>query len=262
MKNNSDVQYATYSRAILSELKDLADLIRKYSNATKEKDNALSITPILLSTEQINLALSNPQNAIKPGIVAHAILIKLHRDIIANLEQADIQRRLMRENIAKLRERLPGTAEIQKEELSESIAALENMQKKTNALQKQLQEREKEVEKLRAELSKFTIDCDHDWDVYREFYLKALVIEIEQAEVPLTELEKAEILSQDSLPEVLHRFQTLNIDIPSQLNTEKLNFVTYFKLKGYLAIHASLSRRLLPTKPEDILKILKRLLKG
>jgi len=74
-------------------------------------------------------------------------------------------------------------------------------------------------------------------------------------------MEKKDLKTQEAWPEVIERFQVLNIPVPEFLHIDAPNFTTYFNLKAYLVTHDSLNRRMLPATPEDIARILKQLLR-
>jgi len=154
MNMTTSPYYSTYARAILSELRALAKLIRKYSLSSKKKSTADSAIAGLLSIREIEEALFNPQNAIKPNMSAYATVIKSHRDIVNAQDEVTVQRSLTQEAIRKMRDKLAtATMDLQKKEITAALNLLEtsykslvNTQQQLGDLEKQMDAFEKKVE--------------------------------------------------------------------------------------------------------------------
>lgn len=258
----TDIYYSTYARAILSELRALAKLIRKYSLASKKAGMSDSAIEGLLSIREIQEALFNPQNALKPNMSAYAAVIKAHRDVVNAQDQAALQRSMTQEAIRKMRDKLAAaTMDLQKQEITAALHKLEASFKAIVTAQQQLGDIEKQMDAFEKKVADLAAKHDKEWETYRAHYLKNLVDELRDADIDLTDMEKKELQTQEAWPEILERFQVLNLAVPDFLHVDAPNFTTYFHLKAYLAVHASLNRRMLPATPVDIAKILKNLLK-
>lgn len=255
-------QYSTYARSIVSDIKTLAVLIRKYS--FKEKSEGVGALPGLLAQSQIEQALLNPQSSLQLAMSTAAEVIKMHRGVLTAREQAEAQRRLIKESVEKIEERENSSTinPVQKEQLAESLRSLRIVQKQIVEQIKELNELSDKLQPLRENIDKITLQCNQDWETYRTFYLNKLLSGIEAEGIALTEQEKKELLQQETWQEIVHRFEVLNLETPKYLSVEDPTFASYFRMKGYLTVHAALGRQMQFNKPEDIIKILKPLLKG
>lgn len=248
-------EYSTYARSILSDLQTLAKMIRRYSFQEKPHKGQLG----LLAQTQIEQALLNPQNSLQLAMSAAAGILKMKHEIRTAREQAEAQRRLIRESIEKIESR--ETKPLQKDQIEQSLNSLRSLQKKITTHLQELTKLEAQLTPLLDNIDQVTLQCNEEWEVYRSYYLNKLLTGLE-SQISLTEEEKKELLSQETWNTILHRFQVLNIEMPSYLNIEEPNYSSYFRLKGYLAVHDALGRQMQPNKPEDIVKILKPLLKN
>ena len=114
----------------------------------------------------------------------------------------------------------------------------------------------KEIDNFEKKFDTLTKNQDKSSIAFREDYLAKTQSEIEKADCPLSDMEKADLLKQESLPEIIDRFNRLNLKLPRKFDINKVQFSDYFYLKAYLAVQASLSRRMRPSGPEDIEKLL------
>lgn len=249
-------EYSTYARSILSDLKTLAKIIRKYSFQEKTYNGMFG----LLAQNQIEQALLNPQNSLQLAMSASAEVMRMQHEIMTAREQAEAQRRLIKESIEKIESRESNP--LQKDQLHQSLTSLRTVQKQLVQHLKELAKLEGQLQPLSENIDRTTVQCNEDWENYLSFYLNKLLTAIEGSKIVLTDQEKKELLDQETWSNIIHRFQVLNIDMPSYLNIEEPNYSSYFRLKGYLALHAALGRQMQPNKPEDIVKILKPLLKN
>lgn len=262
MNKRQPFHYSTYARAVISSLKSLANLIRKYSMPHRDSPESSFPFANLLTLKQIEEALLNPQSTLKPSMAAFATLLKLHRDVISTIAQAANQKKLIQEAIKKLRDTASEAQEPQKEEIYESLKNLEESFKEVAATHQHLLTLEPQLDAFKNKITELTTEHDQTWEVYRMQNLNEIAQDLAAGGVELSETEQQELLTQETWPEILLRFQTLGLQIPTYLNLDKPNFTTYFKLKAYLAAHSSLSRRMLPHKPEDIIKSLKKVMRG
>lgn len=263
MKKSRAPHYSSYARTIVSELKTLSALIRKYSLSEYQEAPNATDTFNLLSAKQIRDSQLNPQNAIKPCLAAYAYVVRVHRDIINTIEQANTQRRILKDSLTKLRDRLPQvTIPVQQKDLQESINTLDKAYKKTIEAQKELPELESRLAVFEKKLEKLTKELDHEWDNYRMKFIQQMITELQDTGYSLSEEEIADLRTQQPWPEILARFKARGITVPAKLQIDDPDFTTYFKLKAYIVIHAFLERRMLPNTPEEVTKILKNLLKS
>ncbi|MDF3054252.1 MAG: putative cytosolic protein [Gammaproteobacteria bacterium] len=261
-KQNVIVEYSSYSRTILADLKSLSKLIRKYSATQQDNTKTREATWAPLKLEQIQNALLNPQNALKPSMVAFATLLKTEQEIIKTQERIQVQRESIRESIQGLKEQHVISKDTkEKEKLFESSKKMENMLRKTGEIYQGLVRFQETLKERYREIDALALKHDKEWHEYRTFYLRQTLNNLLVTDLDLSDMERQALLSEDTWPQILQDFQTLNIDIPEDLNVSAPNFETYFKLKAYLAVHSSLSRRMLPHKTADVLKYVKKILK-
>jgi hypothetical protein len=263
MKKKHDilVEYSTYSRTVLADLKSLSELIRKYS--ATQQTIALKVPPgSPLKLEQIQNSLLNPQNALKPSMAAFATLLKLEQDIIKSQESIQTQREEMRESIREMREKhVMAQDEKEKTALMEASKEMETLLQKTGDIYQSLARAQSGLDAHYKKVDELALKHDKEWHEYRTFYLQQTLDDILATDIELTESEQKTLLHEDTWPQLILDFDSLNIEIPDYLNIDSPNFETYFRLKAYIAIHSSLSRRMLPHKAQDILKYLKQVLK-
>jgi hypothetical protein len=261
-KQDSIVEWSSYSRTILADLKSLSTLIRKYS-ATQQDDLKVKtkrLTPLKL--EQIQNALLNPQNALKPSMAAFATLLRIELNIIKAQEDIQAQRESMRETIGRLREQHIISQDPQeKEKLITSSKNLEDLLQKTAVIYQSLSTSQTALQAHYQKIDALAIKHDQEWHEYRNFYLEETFKNLAATDLELSSTDKDALLAEDTWPQLIQDFKTLNIDIPKELNVLSPNFTTYFKLKAYLIVHNSLSRRMLPHKPSDVLKYVKQVLR-
>lgn len=263
MKSKHDVivEYSTYSRNILADLRSLSKLIRKYS-ATQRDYAALTLDkPLALTLQQIRNALLNPQNALKPSMAAFATLIKIEQDIIKTQERIQTQRETIRESIRSMREaHVMSKDNREKDKLSASSKSMEALLQRTGEIYQSLTRSQEDLQKYYQEIDQLALKHDEEWHEYRAFYLQQTLDELRSTDLELSEMEEKTLLEQDTWPQVLKDFETMQLAIPGDLNISSPNFETYFKLKAYLVVYSSLSRRMLPHNTQDVLKYVKKIL--
>lgn len=262
-KNTPPVAYSSYARTVLSENKSLSELIRKHAHADLHPSSTENLSPhsALITAHQMANALMNPQSSLKASISVYAELLRLHRQLSQITEETTVQRKLIRESIARLREREGVANPVQQKDLQQTIKELEKTYQNTLEIQKNLPSLEAQLEKFQARLDKLTLEFDQEWQDYRAHYLQKLQEEVNQLEIRFSEMELQDLVAAETWAQIIHRFALQNTPIPNSLNIEEPNYISYFQLKGYLAIHAALGRRMLPNQPDDVLKILKKLFK-
>lgn len=259
--NKMLLNYSTYARTILSDLKIIAKLIRKYST-TKQSKQLFSTMPPMLQQSQIEEALLNPQNSIDLSIAANASLLKMHRDILNAKEQASAQRRLLKESTMKLEAREAAqTNQLHKQHLTDALASLRGLQSKVTQQLKELIELENQLEPIDKNLEKTTLECDNDWETYRTHYLQSILAGFTAAGIVLNDLETDDLLAHETWSDIFHNYESIPLDLPNFVSVEQPNYSSYFALKGYLTLYISLNRQGLAHSPDDIATILKPLLK-
>ncbi|MFT3742045.1 MAG: hypothetical protein QM752_05140 [Gammaproteobacteria bacterium] len=254
MKSARPKVYSTYTRTILSETQSLADLIRKYANISYKEE----AQPPLISPQQLTDALANPQSPLRSTMAAYASLLALNKRLIQTMEDALVQRRLMKESLSRLRDKLDTANPVQQKDLHRHIKELDQAYQETMTLQKNLAPLEAQIGKFKNRLDKYTFEFDQEWEAFRAHYLAQLFEQVNALEIRFSERELQELSAPETWPEVIERFVIQNIGVPSALNLDEPDYSTYFRLKAYLAIHAALGRRLLPNQPEDVMKYLKK----
>lgn len=255
--------YSTYARNILSDSQVIARLIRKYSRQDKEGKKTPAAPLQLLTQTQIEQALLNPQNSLQLAISASAETKKMQRDVMIAREQAEAQRRLIKESLNKMQEKdLDLASEVQKEQWNMMTHSLRALQNQIAQQLKELATIARQLAPLNESLEKLTLQCNQDWEMFRSHYLQQLVKGIEAAGISLNAEEKKELLQQDTWSDLESRFTTLGIEIPDYIKADNPNYSSYFRMKGYLVLHAALGRQTLDNKADSIIAILKPLLKG
>lgn len=261
-KQDSIVEWSSYSRTILADLKSLSKLIRKYS-ATQQDDvkgKTRRLTP--LKIEQIQNALLNPQNALKPSMAAFATLLRIELDIIKAQEDIQAQRESMRETISQLREQhVISQDPKEKEKLINTSKNMEDLLQKMAVIYQNLSHSQAALKIQYQKIDVLALEHDKQWHEYRNFYLQDTFKHLAATDLELSGMERDALLAEDTWPQLIQDFRTLNIDIPAELNVSTPNFTTYFKLKAYLVVHNALSRRMLPHQASDVLKYIKNILR-
>lgn len=249
--------YSTYARTVLSYSESLAFLIRKYSLAPAEtrRVGEYAVAHWTLLTEmQIDEALLNPQNSIHLGIKVYGTQLKNFKKHLDMDLQIQEQMQLIEVALKDSRERYAKSdPQLQNEHL-EIIQNLEAEYKKLAAVKQEVNELLKELPRSRTQLNEENYQKDEEWENFRKGILKKITQSLLEHGMPLTEHEKMTLELPESMTEVLKRFKVLHLEIPSYISIKEPDFYTYFELKTYLAIHASLGRRMLPHTAEDIQK--------
>src|SRR5262249_24796224 len=112
----------------------------------------------------------------------------------------------------------------------------------------------KELPNIDSKFNELNHQQDSSWENFRKTLLEKIKQSLMEKDLSLTDLEIKELESLENMAEIIKRFKTQSLEIPSYIDIKNPNYQTYFELKTYLAIHAALSRRMLPHSPEDIEK--------
>lgn len=251
-------EFLTYAQCVLSQLDSVARLVRKYSltSAQKRKQFSEREGRTALNLRQIKDALANPQNPIEDSVHAFAFAIQLRRGVADELAQIEYQRIKMTSMASQLRNKYPELTELSQKKLcAESIRDLEQTVRNLSIHSRKLSEIQARIKKIEDRIAELSTQFDIKWGEFRAEHLSALATQLEASNIPLSELEKQELADQETWPELLKRFETTGLSLPPKFDIEKTDMTTYFVLKTYLAVHASLGRRMLPNTIEEIKKL-------
>lgn len=261
MKKNS-YQLTTYARSILSDLPNLASLILKYSDRSSKR-KPISGIGSLLTQSQIDRALENPQNSLVLAMNAQAFTLTMKHELMHARTQAEAQRRLINESLEKVKKREEKALDqSQKEHLEELREELNELLKNIRSKISGISALEKTIDPLTQNIENICIKQDQNWEQYRSKTLEKIAAGLELAGIALNEFEQKDLRNQESWTEILNRFKTSNLEVPKSIHIEKPNNLTYFQLKGFLAIHSAMARQMQLIKAEDILKILKPIIRS
>jgi molecular chaperone GrpE (heat shock protein) len=261
MKKNS-YQLTTYARSILSDLPKLASLILKYSDRSNKR-KPISGIGSLLTQSQIDRALENPQNSMVLAMNAQAFNLTMKHELMHARTQAEAQRRLINESLEKIKKREEKAIDQSQKE------HLEGLKEELNELLKNIRSNiggistlEKTIDPLTQTIENICSKQDQDWEQFRSKILEKLATKLEMAGVTLNEFEQKDLRNQETWTELLNRFKNSNLEVPKSIHIEKPNNLTYFQLKGFLAVHSAMARQMQLIKTEDILKILKPIIRS
>lgn len=241
---------STYASVYIGLSPTLVDLIRKHSrqSSTYESSPILPIT--LLPENQVNQALSHPQNRSLKDLIAtgYRDQREIQHDINAASEDLENHRLFVEESLTTLQAKLKGKV---------SPAFKANIESTKTALNQQLkvmQSIEKEIGQAQAQLTGVTLDQqakahDQEWSAYREKYLPLLEQQINKVleesgnhTLPPGEVDN---LLRDEMQEVLDRYIDLGAskdfsaaEMEKLLQLEHPDATTYFKLKAYMALRS------------------------
>lgn len=251
--------YHTYARTVLSDQRTLVELIQKYSDPkaaiVRELEKDINQVNVITS-DSLNDALNHPH----AGFLHFTIQtfgeylrsvrkIYYYKDLIAE------EKKYIENSVRQFHDDLDEMDGEEFEQLSNVVSKLEEHYVE---LLNEDEELDKNLDKLSgavAEITKVINSQDEEWDNYRDEFNNKLVTIFTKLDFPLSDIEKDELLSQDSWQSMLNRVKELKIKLPSSIDVRNPNYGTYFQLKSYLAMYASLSRRMLPNSVEEIEKL-------
>lgn len=249
-------KFSTYSRVILSDHKVLVELVQKYSDpkAAIVRELEKDITTLDVITET---ALADSIKHPHAQFLMHAIKTLGERLTVVKQIQEN------KDSIRSKQIHLSGAAKASAgdldaftdEELRTRYSAIEDIERAYLELERlngTLDGSLNELAQATRLLGETLQEQDKEWDDYRLDHNEQLVKMFEANEFPISDMERNELLCQDSWVSMLNTVRDLKIQIPNNMDIENPTAGTYFKLKAYLAMYASLSRRMLPNSPEDI----------
>lgn len=118
-----------------------------------------------------------------------------------------------------------------------------------------------ELEKIQKNLDNLVLQQFHELDSHYHTWCATLQAALNAEKIPLTESEEKELSTLENTTLISKRYDDLQLAAPTEV-AESLTFHDYLKLKVYLAMHNSLSRRHQPHQPKDIEAHLKHLKKA
>lgn len=249
-------EYNTYARTVMSDQRKLVQVIEKYAspkavivNELAENYKSLNV----VTAKALKDALKHPHSKfIHFTINALADYGRAVRSIFEQKEVIANEKLYIEEAVKEFQLSLEDLEGSDFDQLGDVVDQLEAQYLGLVELDNNLDNSLDGISKMIAELTSMISRQDKEWDDYRTEYNQKLVDSFNEMNFPLTELEKQELLSQDSWESMLETIREMKIELPKNLDVNHPNFGTYFKLKAYLAMYASLSRRMLPNSPEEI----------
>ncbi len=225
------MQYDSYSRIVLSQTKAIAKLLRQYADIEMAENPSFASIK-LLSNEDIERALTNPQNSIPLAMHGLAEFIKARTELQDTRDELSFL--LTEASTRELDEKI-------RQELAEVV--------------KDLMQVEQTIHELYQKLFEFIDEQDQEWQKFRQNTLENIAAQLIANNIPLTDFEKSELHNAENWFSVIKRYRELSLPFPSFINIDRPNRVSYFQLKTYLAIHSSLNRRMLSSTENEIKKI-------
>lgn len=251
-------EYNTYARTVVSDQRKLVKVIAKYASPKAVIVNELDQdykSLNVVTAKALKDALKHPHSKfIHFTINALADYGRAVRSIFEQMEMVSDEKLYIEEAVKEFQLSLEDMEGAEFDQLGDVVDQLEGQYIKLVELEEGLSDSLNNISSLISELTEMISNQDKRWDDYRDEYNKKLVDTFNDMDFPLTEIEQQELLSQDSWESMLEKVSEMKIELPKNLDVSHPNFGTYFKLKAYLAMYASLSRRMLPNSPEEIEK--------
>lgn len=214
--------FSTYSKVIINQYEPLKAIITAHTLAM-DKDQEI------LSCQQINEVLNGPYgHFVQLAIAGYATFSKLisglnlTQDTLFKTKRIDINKEV----------KLP--QDLKNYSLTKITALEKNL---GQAINEGHQVWEKQLEKWKSELL----------EVFKNISF------------PLSEIEKRDFQSKETITAVLNQYTEFKITLP-KVNLKSLSFDDYLKLKTYLAIHNSLARRQNSSTHSEVMHTLKKLM--
>lgn len=227
---------STYALVALSDWQVLAGFITRYGTAqqrpTETLDAEASHSPTLLSSSSIQEALQGPFSAfLKQNIANYSYIGRIRSKCITS--QQDF---FKQENHADDKADVNGlTAEMLRHF---SLTSLDGLQKQLDTL---------------------VTEQHQQWIDALNYWKNGLAQYFNQSNMPLSEIETQEFMSDLTATELMAEFTELKIE-PPKIKNGCTTFGAYLKLKSALAVYDSLSRRLQSHTKDDVDQFLKPLL--
>jgi hypothetical protein len=216
---------------------------------------ASGLSGIVVTQAQIDAALLNPLNHfIKFNLSLGAEALKQINEMAFQVLPYCTEVDAMIEQFAS-QLKMPGVI-ADPAELKNAQAKLRKFSEKVADLFGQAKQLEKEELELQEQSAQLAVEQHQEWQAFRHHYCAELCKALEENGVPLSDAEKEAIMQNESIVEIIQRYESLNLPMP--VNKEKLpeKASYFFHLLAWFTIHASLSRRLEPHTPGDVNKFL------
>ena len=252
-------QYTTYSRSILSDFKKIVELLQKHSSAQRgldiQFDPNITALPIIPAT-LLNEALADPQNHFLQFIIrSFGGYAKAHKELFEQRQQAvELQQtltRLQQQFKAKSNDVEDGT----RIRLENTLESLAHHQKALNNLSANIATNRQQLNEQLAKLAAMAERQDKAWEAFRAEGIDVLIQRFAEIQFDINENEIEMLKVPDNWAVLMNRLQEINIPMPESININEPSHSSYFQLKCYIAIHSSLSRRMLPNSSKEVQKV-------
>lgn len=252
-------QYTTYSRSILSDFKKIVELLQKHSSSnrglTVEFDPQVTALPII-PANLMNEALADPQNHFLQFIIrGFGAYAKAHKELYEQRKAASDLVATINSLQQQIKSRSNDVDEATQSRLKMTLESLAHHQKVLNALTVAISDQREQLTSKLKKLTEMAERQDKAWDAFRAEGVQTLLRRFNEISFDINENEKAMLNVPDNWAALLKRRQELNIQLPKSINIDQPSFSSYFQLKCYIAIHSSLSRRMLGNSTSEVQKI-------
>lgn len=218
---------STYAKSLLSDWSVPADILREAT--ARMKDIILSeetkLDPLLTSQineQQINDAFDGPfQHFFKAHLHAYATIAKVESALTILKEEFFKESENTADTIFGLSPSFLGKIE---------LSTLKQLREKCDALTKQ---------------------HHADWKTHIQSWNEALLSECKKFNLQLSDMERQEMATNQTISELNDRFTDLKLPIP-KLSKSTFDFNQYFTLKIILAIHSALARMQQPHSDKEV----------
>lgn len=249
--------YNTYARTIISDNPAIVRHIEKYAGKTFPPKKEQQTRTGLLDIAKFERALLDPHAQYILSVIATLPrIIVVQKEYEDLLDKIVLERTLLEKAALDLDEKIKYTPDVDQANLFLSIYRRVNEEyRKLLDLHIDILVAKESVTALTEKGAVLLNQNEAQWVSFRENLLKQLIEELESNQFPLVDTEKQAVLRQENWAELIDDLETLNIDLPKRIDTEKPSFEAYYAIKDILAKHASLGRRMLPNTYKDIDRI-------
>lgn len=238
--------YSTYARAVISDFGELAKIIQQYAGV-KPKPAGEGGEPskmALLRDEDVEHAFEDPQaEFLQPIVEAFATYVNSHRVHMAQHDVVRAQLEYLATNMPIMKSNLANIVGKEREIAQAEYVEVENTYKSLVAFIRTLKTGIKELEDEYTKLAKQANGLASQWQDLRTNTQTTIEAKFQEANYPLNDDELK--LLQSNIPwyELVEKVKTMKIELPDNVNMEQPDFNTYFRLKSYVVMAASLQRR-------------------
>ncbi len=252
-------QYTTYSRSILSDFKKIVELLQKHSASnrglTLEFDPHVAALPIIPAS-LLDEALADPQNHFLQFIIrGFGAYAKAHKELFEQRKQASDLVSQINALQQQIKSKTADVDDTTQTRLKNTLDSLAHHQKVLNNLNTTISSQREQLTSQLSKLSEIAERQDKAWDAFRLEGIQSLIQRFEEIRFDINENEIAMLKVPDNWAALLKRREELNIQLPQPIDVNQPSHSSYFQLKCFIAIHSSLSRRMLPNSPNEVRKI-------